>query len=44
MEMSGQLHAPGKEPPVPIEIGGWVDPIIGLDVVEKRKSLSFAGN
>jgi hypothetical protein len=26
---------PGKEPPVPIVIGGWVDPRAGLDDLEK---------
>jgi hypothetical protein len=26
---------PGKEPPVPIFIGGWVDPRAGLDDMQK---------
>jgi hypothetical protein len=46
--VSGQLHAPaalppGKEPPVPIGIGGWVDPTTGLDDVEKRIFLILPG-
>jgi hypothetical protein len=41
MEVSGQLHAPaalppGKEPPVPIEKGGWVGPRVGLDAVKRK--------
>jgi hypothetical protein len=42
MEVSGQLHAPaalppGKEPPVPFGIGGWVGPRTVLNAVVKRK-------
>jgi hypothetical protein len=42
MEASGQLHAPtaltpGKEPPVPTGIGGWVGPRAVLNAVVKRK-------
>jgi hypothetical protein len=42
MEVSGQLHAPaalppGKEPLVPIWIGGWVGPRAVPDAVVKRK-------
>jgi hypothetical protein len=41
MEVSGQLHTPAALPPgkstaVLIAIGGWVEPIVGLDVMEKR--------
>jgi hypothetical protein len=44
MEVNGQLHAPAalpprKYPPVTHWIGGWVDPRVGLDAVEKRKLL-----
>jgi hypothetical protein len=44
MEVSGQLHASaalptGKSPPSTHWIGGWVDPRVGLDAVEKRKIL-----
>jgi hypothetical protein len=40
MEVSGQLHVPaashpGKQPLIP-----WVEPSAGLDVTEKRKSLT----
>jgi hypothetical protein len=40
--VSGQLHAPaalppGKEPLVPIWVGGWVGPRAVLDAVVKRK-------
>jgi hypothetical protein len=34
----------GKEPPVPIGTGGWVDPRAGLDDVEKRKFLTLPGH
>jgi hypothetical protein len=42
MEVSGQLHAPaalplGKEPLVPIWIGGWTGTRAALDSVVKRK-------
>jgi hypothetical protein len=35
---SGQLHAAATSPPPPISIhwiGGWADPSVGLDDVEK---------
>jgi len=43
MMVSGQLHAPatlftGKELPVPIVQGFWVDPRAILDIVVKRKT------
>jgi hypothetical protein len=46
--VSAQSHAlaalpPGKEPPVPIGLGGWVDPRAGLDDVEKGKFLTLPG-
>jgi len=42
MEVRGHIVAlaalhPGKEPPVPILIGGWVNLRACLDVVAKRK-------
>jgi hypothetical protein len=42
MEVSSQLHAPaalplGKEPLVPVELGGWMGPRAVLDAVVKRK-------
>jgi hypothetical protein len=42
MEMTGQLYAlaaypPGKEPLVPISVGGWVGPKAGVDAVMNRK-------
>jgi hypothetical protein len=45
MEVSGQLQAPaaflpGKETPDTHWIGGWVDPITGLDAVAKMKKKS----
>jgi hypothetical protein len=48
MEVSGQLHAlavllPGKCPPVPLWIGGWLDPRVSLDDVEKRKFVTPPG-
>jgi hypothetical protein len=46
MEMSGQFHAPAEERhPSTHYIGGWVDPRVGLNSVEKRKrSLAPARN
>jgi hypothetical protein len=32
---------PGKEPPVPTWIGGWVSPRTSLDDVEQRKFLTL---
>jgi hypothetical protein len=45
MQVSGQLHkpaalAPGREVPVPIQIGGCVGLRAGLEAVGKRKILS----
>jgi len=37
MDVSGQLYAPGKEPPSTHCIGGYVGPRASLDAVEKRK-------
>jgi hypothetical protein len=42
IELHGQLHAPAALPPeerVPGTycLGGWVDPRVGLNAVEKRK-------
>jgi hypothetical protein len=50
MEVSTQLCilaalALGKEPPLFIDYGGWVDLISGLEeVLEKRKSLAACRN
>jgi hypothetical protein len=46
--MSGQLHAPADftpsgRAPGTHWIGGWVDPRVGLDEVEKRKFLNLPG-
>jgi hypothetical protein len=45
LEVSGQLHTPAALPPGRISgthwIGGWVDPIAGLDDVKKRKFLTL---
>jgi hypothetical protein len=38
------LYSPGKEPPVSIGYGGWVDPRTGLDVVARRKIPAPARN
>jgi hypothetical protein len=38
--MSGQLHAHAALTP---EIGGWVDPRVGLDDLENRKFLTLQG-
>jgi hypothetical protein len=40
MEASGQIHnqvalPPGKQPPFPLH-RGWLGPIAGMDIVEKR--------
>jgi hypothetical protein len=35
LDGSGELHEPGKEPPVP-HFMGWVVPRAGLDAMEKR--------
>jgi hypothetical protein len=49
LELSGQLQAPaafpppGKEPSANHWIRGWVGPGIGLDDMEKRKSLTLPG-
>jgi hypothetical protein len=42
--VSGQIHAPGKEPPADTHwLEGWVSPRVGLDDVEKRKLLPLLG-
>jgi hypothetical protein len=43
-----QIHAPaalppGKEPPATHWIGDWMDPLAGLDDMEKRKFLTLPG-
>jgi hypothetical protein len=49
MDVSGQLHAPGRFTPGEIasgthRIGGWVEPRAGLDAVKKRKISGLTGN
>jgi hypothetical protein len=49
MEVSGQLHTsvvlpPGKRAPGTHCLEGCVGPRIGLETVEKRKSIAPAGN
>jgi hypothetical protein len=39
MEVSVQLHAPAALPPDAHWIGGWFGPRVGLDAVERRKTL-----
>jgi hypothetical protein len=36
------MHFPPEESPI-YWIGGWVSPRVGLDAVQKRKTLSFLG-
>jgi hypothetical protein len=43
MEVCSNIHAaaalpPGKEPPLPIGFGGWVDSRTSLDAVAKREN------
>jgi hypothetical protein len=46
--VSGQLHAPAALPPDKVlgthRIRGWVDPRVGMDVVEKREFLTLMGH
>jgi hypothetical protein len=37
-------YTPGERAPGIYWIGGWLDPRAGLNALEKRKSLSSAGN
>jgi hypothetical protein len=47
IEVSGQLHVPAalplgnSPPPVPIGIGGWMDPRVNPDAAEGRKMFPF---
>jgi hypothetical protein len=40
----GRLYPRGKEPPVPIKLGGSVDPKTYLDILVKRESLGLASS
>jgi hypothetical protein len=47
MEVTGQLHAPGsfiRKPLAITSVGGCMRLKAGLDVLEKRKCLTHAGN
>jgi hypothetical protein len=47
LEVSGQLHVPAALPPGKSPgthfIGGWVDPRVGLDYMEKWKFFTLPG-
>jgi hypothetical protein len=43
MEVSGQLQTPGERAHGIHWIGGWVDAMVGLNFIKKRKSFTLLG-